>query len=243
MKTGKEFYQAGDAAIDKQDWQGAVKNFKQGAEMGHQGSAKMLFSIYGSGVYNISPKEILGELEHFSGKENIYAMLYLGRIRIGNLQRSMIPLFRDNHAAFASAVSQNDYDSIALVERAAIKAKELYEDKGIDTFDVLGIDCEIFADAYNKAEIKLRGKIKDAMNAPSYPEFTDWLKVNYPNASYFGDLEDAAADYIHKAVRFNEMAIEWAKKYLPQTKDLLEAFEEMAVPLRGKASTYMNSEV
>ena len=238
MKTVKEFYQAGDAALEKGDLQSAVQNFKQGAESGHQHSVCMLISIYGSGQYNISPQEILGELKHFSDKENIYAMLYLGRIRLGNLQNAMNPLLSGNHTAFTFAVSQNDYDSIALVEKAADKSKELYEDKGHDTFDVLGIECSTFSDAYEKAERRLLSRMKDATNASSNPENIDWLKKNYPSLSNYSELEGVAAVYIKKAVRFNDMAIEWATKYLPQTRALLDHFNEMAVPLRGKAGTY-----
>ena len=238
MKTGKEFYQAGDAALEKGDLHSAVQNFKQAGDMDHQHSVGMLLSIYGSGQYNISPQEILGELKHFSDKENIYAMLYLGRIRLGDLQNAMNPLLSGNHAAFASAVSQNDYDSIALVDKAADKAKRIYEDQGHDTFDVLGIECTTFSDAYDRAERRLREKIKDAMNNPSTSNIALWLKVNYPSLRHYSELESVAAGFAQKSVRFIDMAIKWATKYLPQTKQLLDMFNVTALALRGKVNTY-----
>ena len=157
---------------------------------------------------------------------------------MGNLRNFMDPLLSNNHAAFATAVSKNDFDSIALVEKAADKIKKLYEDQGIDTFDVLGLTCAIFSGAYDIAERRLRSKMKEAMDEPSNPENDAWLKANYPKLSHRSELMGITAQYIQKAVHFNDIAIEWAKKYLPQTKQFLEIFEEMAKPLRSKAGTY-----
>lgn len=246
----EDFYNKGDTAFDNGDFQGAVKNFRQGAEMGHQRCFSMLLTVYGSGRYNITPKEILNELVHYSAKENIYALLYLGRIRLGKLENVTNPVISSNHAAFASAYSQNDYDSVALVDKAANKAKELYEDKGQNTFDALGIECNLFSEAYSIAERRLNhrmmnlkfNEIKSWANdaGSSHTESADeiWLKENYPSLVHAYELNDVAKGYLEKAIHFIDMAIKWAEKYVPQTKGLLDIFIEKAEAYKGKLRTY-----
>ena len=207
QKDSKTLFDEGFDHYKKGDLKNAAACFRAAGENGHQKSVGILLNIYESPEYDITPERFLGEIKHFANKGNFFAMIHLGRIRVGSygtFEQHKPPFARYD---FSKEVGPVTDDEIAWVDEAISGAEKKCTDNGIDSFEGLGMDYLKAADAYEK-----------------------WQRLLHSEQQDNGMQVEA----MEKACACIEQGTKWARKYLPNTQGPLNMFNEAAVNYKDK---------
>ena len=205
MKENPEaIFDEGFEHFNKGDIKTAVGCFRTAGEQGFQEAIRSLLGIYELPDYDITPEHFIKEVEYFANLGNFYAMLYLGRIRVGSYD-TLQPKPSFGSYDFSKEVGAVEDNGIKWVDKAVGGLEKICTDRGLDSFE--GLDF-LYCDAvfaYNKWERLLR---------------------NQPDSNK--NLEA-----IEKACACIDQSIRWAKKYLPNTQDKLDYFIELEKTFKG----------